>query len=370
MYITFLCRESKRDRSGKSPIEMSVIIDKDRTYIRLPMKCSPEEFKVLRQQKRGNWLKEYLAAVYGDIQRLVSEMAVSGRVITASGIKECYLGGVKEAVYTVGSLKTEYLELLKGRCTYPNWRKYEMSIDLFISVVGAGMRVSKVSNGDILKYQGVVESKYDGSTAYSYLSRLKSFFRYANANGFTGINPFYGIRLRKGEKDVEFLTEDEVKRIEGMDCHGIERLERVRDLFVFQCHTGLAYSDMRGLVRDDIVSCEFGYYVVKERQKTGVKYTVLIDKVALSILEKYGWSLPVLSNQRYNGFLKEIGDLCSIKKPLHTHIARHTCATLLLNRGMSLESVAKVLGHPSTKITKHYAKMMDRTVLSDMAKVV
>lgn len=370
MYITFLCRKSKADRNGKAPIECSIILNKERTYLSLPMRCEPEQFTVLQRQKRANWLRDYLNAVYGDLQRLVSEMVVSGQRVNVMSVKKRYLTGMDIDVYRLVDLKKEFLDIMKVRCSYPNWRKYEMAIDLFLTVVDSRKEVKEVCNGDILRFQNIVVTKYDDSTSYSYLSRLKAFFRYAMANGKIGIDPFYGMRLRKGEKDVEFLSEEEVKRIEGMDCYGIGRLERVRDLFIFQCHTGLAYSDMAGLVKDDIVPCEYGYYVKKERQKTGVKYVVLIDSVALGILEKYDWILPVLSNQRYNSYLCEIGDMCGISKPLHTHIARHTCATMLLNRGMSLDSVAAVLGHSTTKITKHYAKMIDKTVLRDMHRVM
>lgn len=221
------------DRNGKAPIEMSIIINKQRTYIKLPMRCEPVQFMVLKEQKRGNWLKDYLNVVYGDIQKLVSEMAVQGRVISAYSVKECYLSGIVSEVYRISDLKKEYLDILKVRCSYPNWRKYEMAIDLFITLYDG--EVSGVTNGDIMRFENLVNSRYDASTSYSYMTRLKAFFRYALNNGKISINPFFGIKVKRVEKEVEFLTEEEMKRIEELDCHGIARLERVRDLFVFLC---------------------------------------------------------------------------------------------------------------------------------------
>ena len=96
---------------------------------------------------------------------------------------------------------------------------------------------------------------------------------------------------------------------------------------------------------------------------------VVLIEDALIIAKKYDFKIPVLTNQKYNSYLKELADLCNIKKPLHSHIARHTCACLLLNRGMSVEVVAKVLGHSTIKHTQHYAKLLDKTVFIEVDKV-
>lgn len=88
-----------------------------------------------------------------------------------------------------------------------------------------------------------------------------------------------------------------------------------------------------------------------------------LNDTALDILRKYDYKLPVLTNQKYNAYLKEIADLCGINKRLTTHLARHTAATLMLNAGISMDVVAKILGHSNTTMTAHYAKMMDRTII-------
>ena len=148
-----------------------------------------------------------------------------------------------------------------------------------------------------------------------------------------------------------------------------DRLNKVRDCFLFQAYTGLSYSDMAGLTKDDFIACDKGMYLHKARVKTKVNYTVFLLPKAIALLEKYDWKLPVLSNQKYNSYLGEIKDIIGISKPLHSHIARHTAATQFLNNGLSIDVVAKILGHTNTNMTKHYAKLLDTTVLNEMAKL-
>lgn len=97
--------------------------------------------------------------------------------------------------------------------------------------------------------------------------------------------------------------------------------------------------------------------------------TIPLNEIALSILEKYNFSLPVLSNQRMNSYLKEIADICGINKTLTTHTARHSAATLLLNHGANLSTVSAVLGHSNIKMTQHYAKLIDQTVINEIKRI-
>lgn len=150
----------------------------------------------------------------------------------------------------------------------------------------------------------------------------------------------------------------------------IGRLDKVRDLFLFQCFTGLSYSDMANLRSDDFCVNKSGQiYIKKTRIKTGMRYVVVLLDDAVRIVKKYGFELPILSNQRYNSYLKEIQDICGIKKPLHTHIGRHTAATYLLNKGVPVEAVAKILGHSDIKQTQHYAKLLDDSVFREFQKL-
>ena len=160
----------------------------------------------------------------------------------------------------------------------------------------------------------------------------------------------------------------------------IPRMELVRDAFLFQCYSGLAFIDLSELKAEHIVEDNEGnLWIRKARQKTNIMCNVPLLDIPIQILEKYkghplcnktGKLLPVLSNQKMNSYLKEIADLCAIKKNLSTHSARHSYATsVCLANGVSIENVAKMLGHSNISMTKRYARVLDQSILNDMQKV-
>lgn len=145
------------------------------------------------------------------------------------------------------------------------------------------------------------------------------------------------------------------------------------------CFTGLAFSDIHGLGKEHIVEDSNGVrWIRKGRQKTKIMCNIPLMEIPLKILEKYstneycrkhGVLFPVLCNQKMNAYLKELADICGIKKTLTTHVARHTFATFALANGVSIESVAKMLGHTNVQMTRHYARVLDRTVMREMSQI-
>ncbi len=174
----------------------------------------------------------------------------------------------------------------------------------------------------------------------------------------------------------EFLTEKEIQKIIELELK-MERLDQVRDIFIFCCFTGLAYADVKKLNRGDIVLGTDGEEWVKtKRSKTDTRSNIPILPIAKAIIEKYKDNellkekdlvLPVLSNQKMNAYIKEIATLAGITKNLTFHLARHTFATTVtLTNGVPIESVSKMLGHTNLKTTQHYAKILDMKVSKDM----
>ena len=152
------------------------------------------------------------------------------------------------------------------------------------------------------------------------------------------------------------------------------------DVFVFCCFTGLAFSDIHDLKKEHIVEDSNGAkWIRKGRQKTKIMCNIPLMEVPLKILGKYSTNEYCKStrcafslffvNQKMNAYLKELADICGIKKILTTHVARHTFATFALANGVSIESVAKMLGHTNVQMTRHYARVLDRTVIREMSQV-
>lgn len=184
-------------------------------------------------------------------------------------------------------------------------------------------------------------------------------------------NPYDEYKVSKGTalKPVVFLTEEELRQIENyrpIDA----KLERVRKLFIFQCYTGMAYVDLENFQKDWISEMD-GYKVIRSnRVKTSESFVTILFPEAQKILEEFDYNLPVISNQKYNDYLKLIKAALGLRKRLTTHVARHTFATMLINKGVPLESVSKAMGHSSMRQTTHYAQLLGKTVVNDLAKLL
>lgn len=218
---------------------------------------------------------------------------------------------------------------------------------------------------------------WDGKTisdggVYNYHKCMKAMVQRAVRMGVISANPYDRMRgvFKRGDKEtVEYLTEDEMQRISSLELVPGSQLEKARDLFVFQMWTGLAYSDAQNFdirrykLEDGVLT------YVGERIKTGVNYVSRLLPPAVAILEKYGMQTPKIGNADYNHLLKGIGIAAGIHTPLHSHMARHSFATYMLNNDVSLDSVSVMLGHTNTVQTRRYAKTLAKTVKDDFDKV-
>lgn len=207
------------------------------------------------------------------------------------------------------------------------------------------------------------------NTAIQKMKQVKRVLRFAIDEGFIKVSPFK-IVLKKEKKEVQPLTIKEVNAIRKKKID-IERLAKIRDLFIFECFSGLAFTDLMTLTDKDFHVDESGHkWIIKKRHKTNVVATIPLLPIALEILEKYDYKLPHMSNVKYNSYLKELGDICKIKKKLHSHLARHTWATILLNNGMNMVSVSRCMGHSNSKITESvYAKILPDKLFEEVKKV-
>jgi site-specific recombinase XerD len=218
--------------------------------------------------------------------------------------------------------------------------------------------------------------KLQSNTAHKYIKNLKKIMNMSVGLDWIPSNPFNNFRCSYTSPEREILTQEELNLIMKKDID-IERLDEVRDVFIFCCYTGFAYSDVYKFERDALtIGIDGEYWLSTNRQKTGTRESVPLLPIALDIIHKYrdheyckeyNKLLPVNSNQRYNAYLKEIADICGIKKKITTHIARHTFATTVtLANGVPIETVSSMLGHNSIRTTQIYAKVVEKKVSEDM----
>nr|WP_280645333.1 MULTISPECIES: site-specific integrase [unclassified Dysgonomonas] len=227
-----------------------------------------------------------------------------------------------------------------------------------------------------LKDNGLAEP-----TAYKRHSLLHGYIREAINRGYCTYDPYITFRPKKGKSnDPVYLEEYELNAI--LNCKleekvDSDRLIKVRDTFVFQCFTGLAYIDIKNLRQEDIqLGFDNKVWIMTKREKTNINVNVPLLEIPRKILAKYkdeldsNKILPIMSNQKMNEYLKEIANLCGIDKSLSFHLARHTFATTVtLSKGVPIESVSKMLGHTNVQTTQIYARIINEKISYDMANL-
>ena len=200
-------------------------------------------------------------------------------------------------------------------------------------------------------------------TVHTHHKILKTYINIALAMGLVNDNPYRRVKIERGTpKGKKYLTEDELAKIRS--CVLDVRLDRVRDVFLFQCYTALSYSDMAKLdFKRDAIYDDGKWKIRDTRIKTDEEYYIVLVKPAMDILEKYGYALPVISNQKMNDYLKLIAAAACIDKPLTTHYGRHTFCVMAFNNGLSPDVIARMMGHRNSTVTlQAYARLMTKTI--------
>ena len=218
----------------------------------------------------------------------------------------------------------------------------------------------------------------NSNTATKTMKTFKTITLLGQKMGVLLHDPFMNHRFHLEPVNRGFLTDEEILLIANKEI-GIPRLELVRDIFIFSCFTGLAYIDVSNLTPDHIVTLGDKQWIMTQRQKTSVETNILLLDIPKAIIDKYcdnpaypkreNKLFPILSNQKMNAYLKEIADLCGIKKNLTFHLARHTFATMSLSKGVPMESVSKMHGHTNIKTTQIYARITNKKIEHDMEEL-
>ena len=380
MVINFICRSSKAGKDGLSPIELSIIINGQRKYITTDRRVKASSFNTKTQKvAKDKATNEYLEALRAKVYAQETEMIKNSIEVTMETFIDIYKNGFTSNTITILQLfklhNDQFVTLVeKNLCAATTLDKYNVTKSYLESFIKEQLNKEDVLVKDITPkmvedfFIYLLESM-SNNTAVQKMKQLKKVLKMAVEEGYIKVSPFK-MTLKKEDVEVDPLTLPELRKIRSKKIT-IERLARVRDMFVFECYTGLAFTDMANLTQDNFVTDANGAeWIIKSRQKTKIKSTIPLLAPAKEVYLKYQGKLPTLSNQKYNSYLKELADICGIEKNLHSHLARHTFATTLLNNGVDMVSVSKVLGHANSRITeKVYAKMLPDTILSKVHNV-
>jgi len=379
--VTLQCRVSFRKKSKTFSTGLKVPIVGWDAKKQSHTKRS-ERSKVINQQI-DSWKSKLIVAkdellkreVYFTVEDLVQE--ARGRLSTTQFMTEVYDNYVKEN-------KEPYVE--QGRLSKALLIKHRRTLSALKSYISEKYQrqdvdLRQVDYGFIIGFKTflVTSENLAHNTALKHMQRLREVFLYCSSNGWVVKDPFKSFKFRFEPVDRSFLTQTELDSIESY-VPPSESLERVKDVFLFSCYTGLSYSDIKKLEMKDIQNSG-GFPVIEiKRQKTNIEsYIPLIPKAQL-LLSKYQFcierttenkALPVRSNQKINAFLKQLMELCEITKPITFHCARHTFATMMLSSAewkVSMESVSKMLGHKNLTTTQLYGRVQKERVDSEMRK--
>lgn len=390
--LLFYLKKSKANASGKLPIYLRITIDGKRTEISTKRtieieKWSVEANKVIGRTEDVRELNAYLDSLISRVYQSHRDLIQDNKEVTAETLKNKFLG-VEEKQVTLITLFKDHnnrVEKLIGKGystgTLDRYKTVFKHLQEFMkhNYNVSDICFNRINHKYITDFEFYLKSERNcaHNSAIKYIKNFKKIVRIAIASDLITKDPFLNYKVQLKVVKREFLSEEEIQTMLEKDLH-THRLEIVRDIFIFCCYTGLAYSDVKKLSKDSLVIGIDGEKWIKtNRTKTGTRSNIPLLPPALKILKKYensplsvskGVLLPVLSNQKSNAYLKEVADLCGIKKNLTTHLARHTFATTVtLSNGVGIESVSKMLGHTSIKTTQHYAKILDRKVSDDMA---
>lgn len=390
--LLFYLKKSKASASGKLPIYLRITIDGKRTEISTKRtieikKWSVEANKAIGRTEDIRELNAYLDSLVSKVYQCQRDLIQDNKEVTTETLKNKFLGVEEKQVTLINIFKdhNKQVEKLIGNGysagTLQRYKTVCKHLQEFMKHTYnvSDFRLNKISHKFITDFEFYLKSEREcaHNTTIKYIKNFKKIVRIAIANDWIAKDPFLNYKVKLKEVKREFLSEEEMQTMLEKELH-THRLELVRDIFIFCCYTGLAYSDVKKLSKDSIVIGIDGEKWIKtNRTKTSTRSNIPLLPPALAIIKKYensplsvskGVLLPVLSNQKSNAYLKEIADLCGIKKNLTTHLARHTFATTVtLSNGVRIESVSKMLGHRSIKTTQHYAKILDRKVSDDMA---
>lgn len=393
--IHFILR-TNRGKNGKAAIYVRIVVNKSRSEIALKRMVDIKDWnKIKGMAKPKNIelksLNSYLEETRGILTSHYQEFIVKKSFVTADAIKNKYLG-IEEQSYTLQSIMDYHNLHMKEVLSYGTIKNYYTTVKYVKKFIAKQFKKQDIYLSE-LDYQFITQFEYFLRTyepidshkkmanngVMKHLERLRKMIRLAVKLGWLEKNPFelYKLRFEKVERD--FLTDKELSKIEEKDF-SIPRIQYAKDLFVFSCYTGIAYIDVMQLTPESItLGIDGNHWIKTTREKTNTSVQVPLLPKAAIIIEKYrnnpralaqGSLFPVISNQKLNSYLKEVADLCGIKKNLTFHLARHTFATsVTLSNGVPIETVSKMLGHTTIRTTQIYAKVVEQKVSRDMVNL-
>ena len=392
--ILFYPKKRESDTDGKVTIYCRVTVNSKRAEFSLRRAVNEQRWDSRGGKLRGTTIEvsnfnRFLENVKNRLYDIYDILLKERKDVSAATIKNTYLGkeGKDYMVLEIFQEHNDEIESLLGKgFTKGTLQRYKAAYkhisDYILNAYHSkDISVRRVDHKFITGLEFFLKSKKncEHNTAIKYVVNFKKIIRIAYANEWITKDPFFHWKATWKTKEMQYLTQVELDALRNKKSF-MPRLELVRDIFLFCCYTGLAYSDVKQLKGEHIViGINEDRWIKMARKKTKAISSIPLLPPAEDIIQKYQEHpyvidgkgvLPVLTNQKSNAYLKEIADVCGINKNLTTHLARHTFATTVtLSNGVSIATVSKMLGHRSLKTTQIYAKVLDSKIADEMEQL-
>ncbi len=389
--ILFFIRESKVRKDGNVPIEVSITINGERCFFSTGKKVKATAWDKNKQLVKGKdeeatSLNNYLKSVRAKMYEKEAELLDKGFVITAQLLYDAYFDKVEclqeKSLLSVLEEHNAERKAMVGKTVAPaTYWIFEYTGRLLREFIlkkynREDLYLRELNIGFIQGFHSFLlsEKKMGQNSCTKHLKFLKKLLNLAVANSYISYNPVNAYKVERKPVEVDFLDEEELRKIINFDTP-IPRFEKARDFFLFGCFTGLSYIDIKTLAPEHFEKDSAGRIWIKKRRiKTGVLSRIPLLPIAKLILDKYKGGeklLPIQDSADINKYLKDIAILCGINKRICFHTSRHTFAsTVTLANNISLEVVSKMLGHTNTRMTAHYAKLIDKCIGEQMDKLM
>ena len=377
------------------PIYLRVTVDGERQEVSIRRSIDPSYWNekggyVKHTAPNAGAINAMLNQIRMQIYKHEKELNDKGKIVTAHALKIALFKSDEDDKKMLLQVYQEHnanlkLRIDKGvsKATFIRHETSRRNLERFIQYKynQADFYVRDINQAFISSYETWLRTvrNCSNNSTVKYIKNFRKIIKLALDNDWIKADPMRNLNYTLEEVDKPFLNEKELSAIMKKEL-AIPRIVQVRDIFVFCCFTGLAFIDVKNLTSNDIVEGNGGsLWIKKQRHKSKQWAHIPLLPITKQIIDRYsnhpecirkGVLLPVRSNQKMNGYLKEVADLCGITKNLTTHCARHTFATTVtLANNISIESVSKMLGHSSLSMTKKYARILDSTIGKEMNRL-
>lgn len=386
--ILFYLRKNQVNKDGKVSIMTRLSVNGEVSQFSSKLDVEPELWdvklgKVAGNSQKSRLLNNLLDDIRTSLKNHYHEIETHEAYVTAEKVRNAFLGYSTKQRTLLELFKShneDAKKLVGISKTEATLAKYDRAYRRMGEFMKAKYKITDIALKEI-NHKFITDfetylhtvSECNENTTAKFMQTFRMIVIVAKNNGWIYADPFVNYKIRLKRVDRGYLTDQEIQKIMEKEF-GSNRLEQVRDVFIFSCFTGLSYIDVKQLTADNICTSFDGkQWIMTHRQKTNTPVNVPLLNIPLTIMKRYegklpkGQLLPVLSNQKLNSYLKEIADLCDIHKNVTFHLARHTFATTTtLSKGVPIETVSKMLGHTNIQTTQIYARITNDKISKDM----